>query len=238
MTDRRRLNFETWVPEAAKSELRQLANTPDGDHQLLGRLASYEVMRDEVWKKLPAAAQGAEGLIIRRTYAAARLVEAWQKIEHVRKYSSLRTAKKGARFASKLRDAMKRTSGDAGDIWHLWPGDRLITFEVALSVVEQLATFYCAADVWYKEVVEVSDKLSRLRKKNAKDARETMFARWLVGSFDTILENRFIPLSRRFHRSSLIREAKAHWPRLFEGAGEARHARAHSRELHLKSAAA
>jgi len=181
MTDRRRLNFETWVPEAAKSELQQLANKPDEDHQLLGRLASYEVMRDEVWKKLPAAAQGAEGLIIRRTYAAARLVEAWQKIEHVRKYSSLRTAKKGARL--KLRDAMKRTSGDAGDIWHLWPGDRLITFEIALSVVEQLATFYGAADAWYKNVVEMSDQLSRVRKKNAKHARETMFVRWLEGSF-------------------------------------------------------
>src|SRR5262249_42283063 len=160
MTDRRRLNFETWVPEAAKSELQQLANTPDADHPLLERLASYEVMRDEVWKKLPAAAQGAEGLIIRQTYTVARIVEAWEKIEHVRKYSSLRTAKKVARFASKLHDAMKLTSGDAGDIWHLWPGDRRITFEVALSVVEQLATFYCAADVCYKELLEASDKLS------------------------------------------------------------------------------
>src|SRR5262249_21640815 len=62
-------------------------------------------------------------------------------------------------------------------------------------------------------------------------------AGWRV-IFNAILENRSTPSSRRFHRSSLIREAKAHWPRLFEGAGEARRARAHSRELHLKSAAA
>jgi hypothetical protein len=183
MTDRRRLNFETWVPEAAKSELQQLANTPDGDHPLLRRLASYTVMRDEVWKKLPAAARGAEGLIIRQTYAVARVVEAWQTIEHVRKYNSLRPAKHVARLASKLARAMKQTSGDASDIWHLWRGDGQVTFAVALSVVEQLATFYCDADDLYKELGEQSNKLSRLRKKNAKNAPEVMFARWLASSF-------------------------------------------------------
>jgi hypothetical protein len=184
MTDRCRLDFPGWVPEAAKGELQRLANDPETDHRLLERLASYEVMRG-VWEKLPAAAHGRECLIIRWTHAIARIVEAWQKIEQVRKYSALRTAKKVARSASKLRDAMEQTRGDArGDFWQfLWPGDRQITFEVALSVVEQLATFYSAADVWYKDVVEVSNELSTLRKKNTRTARETLFARFLASCF-------------------------------------------------------
>jgi hypothetical protein len=183
MTDQSRLDFERWVPEAAKSELQRLANSPDEDHRLLERLASYEVMRDEVWKKLPAAARGAECLIIRRAYAVARIAEAWEKIEYVRKHSPLRTAKHVARLASKLAREMNQTSSDASGIWHLWRGDGQITFEVALSVVEQLATFYCAADVWHKTVEEISDKLSTLRKKNAKSARETIFARHLANCF-------------------------------------------------------
>jgi hypothetical protein len=140
-------------------------------------------MRDEVWKKLPAAAQGKEGLIIRQTYAVARLAEAWEKIEYVRKHTPLRTAKRVARLASKLGNAMKQTSADASDNWHLWRGDGQITFEVALSVVEQLATFYCDADVWYKTVEEINGKLSTLHKKAAKNVRETLFARWMARGF-------------------------------------------------------
>jgi hypothetical protein len=187
VTDGFRIDFERWVPKAAKSELRQLASLPDADRRLLERLASYEVMRDEVWKKLPAAAQGAEHRIIALTCATAEIVKAWQKIESVRKHGSLHTAKKVARLASKLLDAMKQTSGDArGDLWQfLWPGDRQITFEVALLMVEQLATFYSAADDWYIGVAEESDKLSTLRKRNAKTARQIVFARWLAGCFQS-----------------------------------------------------
>jgi hypothetical protein len=184
MADRCRLDFPTWVPGAAKSELQRLANDPETDHRLLERLASYEVMHDDVWKKLPAAARGAECLIIRRTHAVARIVEAWRKLEYVRKYSALRNAKQVARFASKLHGAMKQTSGDArGDFWqYLWRGDGQVTFEVALSLVEQLATFYRGADVWYKNVGKVNDELA-LRKKNARNAREILFARLLVDCF-------------------------------------------------------
>jgi hypothetical protein len=142
-------------------------------------------MRD-VWEKmLPAAAHGRECLIVRRTYGVVKLVEAWQKLEQVRKYSALQNAKKVGRTASKLLYEMKQTSGDArGDFWQLlWRGYREITFEAALSVVEQLATFYCAADGWYKEVVKLSNMLSTVRKKNAKEARETLFARRLASCF-------------------------------------------------------
>jgi hypothetical protein len=184
MADACRLVFEKWIPDTAKSELQRLANLPDADHRLLERLASYEVMRDEVWQKLPAAARGAEYLIIRRTYGVARTAELWLELEHIRKHTSLRTAKKVANFASKLRDAMEETRGDARYFWpSLWSGDVQITFESALSVVEQLATFYRATDVAYKGIGEASDDLSKLRKRNVKNAREIIFARYLASCF-------------------------------------------------------
>jgi hypothetical protein len=167
MADGCRLDFERWVPEAAKSELQRLAEEPGADHRLLQRLASYQVMRDEVWKKLPAAARGRECLIIRRTYAVAGIVEAWQKLEDFRKHSSLRNAKKVARLATKLLDAMKQTSSDASE----------------LSVGEQLTAFYRAADEKYEGILEASANLAPLRKKNAKNAGEIVFARHLTACF-------------------------------------------------------
>jgi hypothetical protein len=193
MADERRFAFAAWVPKAACRELQQLANSSDADHRLLERLASYEEMRD-VWEKLPAAAYGRENLIIRRTYAIARLTVAWSGLEHFRKYSSLRTAEKVSRAASQLLDAM-RSSGEASASWHLWPGDVQITFEDALSFVEHLVTFYRRADAQYKGIVEGYAGLSKvLRKKNAKAAQEIFFSRWLTDCFQNDFKSPLDPI--------------------------------------------
>ena len=187
MADGCRLDIQKWVPEAAKRELQQLANSPDADHRLLERLASYEVMRGEVWEKLPAAARGEEHLIIRRTHAVAIVVLGWQKIEDVRKYSWLRDAGKIARLASKLLDAMNQASANAADwqdLWqNLWPGDERTTFEYALSLIERLAVLYRDAAARYEGIAETSTKLSTLKKKNLREAREIVFQRWLASAF-------------------------------------------------------
>jgi len=126
MADGCKFAFKRWVPEAAKSELQRLAEEPGANYRLLQHLASHEVMR-EVWEKLPKAARGKECLLIRQAYAVALIAQAWQKLEYFRKKSSLQNAKKAARSASKLLDAMKQTGGDA----------------VALSsLVEQVTMFY------------------------------------------------------------------------------------------------
>jgi hypothetical protein len=185
MADRCPLEFEEWVPEAAKCELQRLASLPEADHHLLKRLASYEVMRGEVWQKLPPAARGAEHLIIRRTHAVARFVLAWQTLEDIRKYSCFRRANKIASLATKLLAEMKQATVNANDwqeLWQcLWPGDGT-TFEDALSLVERLATLYRDAAARYEGVAELSANLP-LRKKNAREAREIVFTRFLADSF-------------------------------------------------------
>ena len=187
MADDCQLELARWVPEAAKSELQRLANSPDADHRLLERLASYEEMHSGVWQKVPAVARRAEHLIIRRTYAVARLVPTWQKIEDFRKYSWLRDAGKIARLASKLLDAMNQASANAADwqdLWqNLWPGDERTTFEYALSLIERLAVLYRDAAARYEGIAETSTKLSTLKKKNLREAREIVFQRWLASAF-------------------------------------------------------
>jgi hypothetical protein len=142
-------------------------------------------MRSDVWQKLPAAARGAEHLIIRRTYAVARLVQAWQELEDIRKDSWLQEAGKIASLAVKLLAAMKKAS--PGSDWHqlgqrVWPGDRT-TFEEALLFIERLEAFYRDAAALYEVIVEGSANLSKLKKKNAREAREIVFARHLASLF-------------------------------------------------------
>jgi hypothetical protein len=185
MTDRCRLDFPKWVPEAAKRELQQLANDSEADHRLLKRLASYDVMRSDVWQKLPAVARSAEHLIIRRTYAVARLVQIWLQLEDIRKNSWLPEAGKVASLAAKLLAAMKKAS--PGSDWHVlwqrvWPGDRM-TFEDALLFIERLEAFYRDADELYEVIVEGSTNISQLRKKNARNASEIVFTRGLTSLF-------------------------------------------------------
>ena len=79
MTAKSTPDFPRWIPSAARDrilELRQgVVSTPE-ELVLLDRLATYEVMRTEVWQKLPPSAVGMEGRIIDWTVAGLRLAAA------------------------------------------------------------------------------------------------------------------------------------------------------------------
>jgi hypothetical protein len=63
-----------WVPEAARRRINELRETPLGADEencrLLTRLATYEVMRTEVWGKLPSVPKDFERCIIDWAFAA------------------------------------------------------------------------------------------------------------------------------------------------------------------------
>ena len=49
-----RFEFQKWVPAAACRELESQAEQELADYSLLHRLATYQVMRDDVWSKVAA----------------------------------------------------------------------------------------------------------------------------------------------------------------------------------------
>jgi hypothetical protein len=184
-----RFEFERWVPLAARRELESLAEQGIGDYSLLDRLATYQVMRDDVWPKVPAEKAD---IVIRQVWAIATVAGAWKTLHRVLGHIPYRAIKDAARYAKKLLHAMKQANGDLSLSWHLWPGDQqimtssefLATLETARSAVDNLATFYSRADEQYKELIKVSNGLSWvLRKKNKQEAQEIFFQRWLMNRF-------------------------------------------------------
>jgi hypothetical protein len=197
MTDRHHAAFERWVPEVARqriSELRALPTLTADDHRLLDRLATYPVMRTEVWEKLPPSAKGAEGFIILWVFLAARfaadhrppLPRRKEEIpRYLQKYPPTYTPENAAAFASMLLDAMKTTSYHAQECWtSQWPAHPhvTLTFENVVSIVEQIGTFYSALDEAHKKFL-ATISLPDIRKKNARNAREWVFTRLLAHHF-------------------------------------------------------
>jgi hypothetical protein len=195
MTDGHHAAFERWVPEAARqriSELRALPTLTDDHHRLLDRLATYPAMRTGVWEKLPPSEKGAENFIVLWAFIGAHFAAAcrppWPRRkeeipEYLQKYLPIVNSEVAAGYALMLRDAMKATRDHAREAWSpLWPGDSLVTFEDAVSIVEHLATFYRRCDEKDKEFLAMVS-LPDIRKKNARNARELLFARLLAHHF-------------------------------------------------------
>jgi hypothetical protein len=188
----KRFKFEKWVPPAARRKLEALAEQEPGDYSLLHRLATYQVMRDEVWSKVPAEKADT---VIHEVWARARFAGAWQILHRNLKHLPHRLAKNAARSAKKLLYDMEQANGDLSLSWPLWPDDQQImtsaefprAFETARAAVAKLATFYSRVDEQYKESVEASNELSWvLRKKNQKKARQILFQRLLMKRFQEL----------------------------------------------------
>jgi hypothetical protein len=78
---------------------------------------------------------------------------------------------------------MNATSGDARERWRvLWPGDSQVTFEIALSLVNQIATFYALLDSERKQLW-AAVRFPHPRKKRGKNVRPGIVARLLSDHF-------------------------------------------------------
>jgi hypothetical protein len=128
MTAKSTPDFPRWIPSAARDrilELRQgVVSTPE-ELVLLDRLATYEVMRTEVWQKLPPSAVGMEGRIIDWTVAGLRLAAARfpknkAESERLAKYRARWTARDAATLASNLLEAMDENRQNAEGTWEAY----------------------------------------------------------------------------------------------------------------------
>jgi hypothetical protein len=206
MADTRQITFEAWVPQAARQTISELLAEPtlsDGDRGRLHRLATYLSMRTGVWEKLPAEARDAEDFIVLWAFLAGYFAAAhrpsWPRRkkefpEYLRKYPHVFTPESVATHASTLLNAMKATSDRAREVWlSLWPGDPRVTFEDVVSIIEHLATFYDRLDEKHKEFLAIVS-LPNIRKKNARNARELLFARLLADQFQRRFGNALDPI--------------------------------------------
>jgi hypothetical protein len=142
MAKRPRLDFGLWVPMDARRELARQAGLPSADYLLLKRLASRE-MKPGVWDRLPRLARGNEGLVIVWTCSAAEVAAKWRAEPSYGNPPAESAANHAEWLASAMRDSML----DASDRWQaLWRGDSSITFEMAVSFVDQLTAFYRRLD--------------------------------------------------------------------------------------------
>jgi hypothetical protein len=120
-------------------ELQQREDSTPEEFAALDRLATYEVMRTEVWQRLPESAAGMEGRIIDWTVIGLRLAAAIrppfpknkvQFAEHLAKYPARSPDQSAATLARTLVEAMDENRQDAEGIWEeylqtMWRGQTL-----------------------------------------------------------------------------------------------------------------
>jgi len=178
MAKRDRLSFGTWIPTDGREELAKQSDLPGADYPLLKRLASRG-MKPAVWDRLPPASRGREGCIIAWTCGAADISAKWQPKAPI----GNPPAQSAIIHAEFLASAMRASIPDAFDRWHaLWQGDSGITFEIAVSVVDQLTDFYRRLDAENKQLWAAVN-FPHPHKKRGKNVRFAMVSRLLSDRF-------------------------------------------------------
>jgi len=149
------LTLESWVPKAARERIEKLWTAPwltDAGRAKLHRLATYPLMKTDVWGRLPKEPADQEGDIIEWTVRAPRLF--WLKhrkrpkkkaqlIDHLIRKPPITTPDFVMWAACILRDSMWSLRADTGELWHdHWKGDPNIDPDKALEFIQHVIDFY------------------------------------------------------------------------------------------------
>jgi hypothetical protein len=156
------LRIPDWVPGAARRRIIDLRAQPwldDKGGGLLARLATYDVMKTDVWKKLPPEPQHVEGNIIDWAFKAFTIfprlrrpipktmskMREWAK--QIEKYPPLPEPRFVAFSALELRDRILPLKVDTDAYWsRFWEGNMSVTPDQVLTILDQLCLFYIRMD--------------------------------------------------------------------------------------------
>src|SRR5262249_486318 len=149
--------FPHWLPQPARDSIvrRWETHQPTEDGEaicrLLERLATYEAMKTEIWKKLPPKSKGVEGQIIGWAVDAywifnhlprqipkmkTKLLD-WAKQRE--KFTPLTDHKYTSTLCQILYERVYVTKPDADFYWkQFWSGDVTITPEKVVEILAQL----------------------------------------------------------------------------------------------------
>lgn len=168
-----------WVPEAARrriNELRVASWVDDKGRALLQRLATYPAMRTAVWERLPSEPEGVEGKIIdqavhaliifprlRRPYP--KTPAGWREWgKHLEKHAPLPEPAHTSQLALELREKIIQIKVDTDANWNrFWEGDKSITADQILAILEHLRLFYLRLDKEYRSFFAQFPEVRRWR---------------------------------------------------------------------------
>jgi hypothetical protein len=176
--------FEAWVPQAARKRINELCTMPfaidDTNRRLLERLATYLLMKTDVWEKLPSEPQGIEGTIIDWAYSAYTIFPAlprpypktkakWREwATRLEKHAPPPDPAYLSQLSHQLWEDISRLKGETDFYWpSLWDGDKSITPDQVLSTLDQLRAFYARMDNEYQKFLATFPRVSRWNAKAA-----------------------------------------------------------------------
>jgi hypothetical protein len=173
-----------WVPEEARQRLNKLRKTPLGQDKrgsgLLQRLASYEAMKTEVWKKLPSEPQGFEGTIIEWAFSAYTIFRALRRpfpktkakqrewAKHREKLGPVTDPAYLSQLSNWLSVEIQESKLETDLYWtRFWEGDKAINVDHVLTTLDQLRAFYARMDNEYRELLATLPGVNRWNAKAA-----------------------------------------------------------------------
>jgi len=196
------IEFPTWIPQEAQRRIVQLSATPGLDneyHALLKRLSNYPAMKTEVWEKLPSTSKGFEGDIISWAFSAfgvfpylrrpyPKTKSGWHKYRiHTARYEPFPDPSLVAISVSiMLKDIFELKAVTDLDWSRLWEGDKSITSDDVIAILEQLHSFYLRFNDEHQTRLAKLPKIKRWGKK----AWQKFFTQYLSERFkETYLQS-------------------------------------------------
>jgi hypothetical protein len=188
------IRLPAWVPEPACRRINELRKTPlgiqDVGRDLLERLATHETMKTEVWRKLPSEPKGIQGNIIDWAFFAVSIFPSLRRrpfpgtmpqwvewVEHLKKYPPLPNPEDVSGFALSLSEQIYRLKTETDLYWdRLWEGDRSITPDQVLAMLDQIRLFYLRMD---EENRTLLASLPKIKRWNADKAPQQFFSVYL-----------------------------------------------------------
>jgi hypothetical protein len=175
------IEFPTWIPQGAQRRIAELSATPGLDneyHALLERLSKYPAMKTEVWEKLPSTSKGFEHVIIEWAFSAftifPHLPRPYPKTKpgmrewaiHIKQYPPIPDPSHIAGLAYILLERIVELKAVTDSDWsRLWGGDKSITSDDVLAILDQLRLFYLRFNNEHQTRLAKLPKIKRWSKK-------------------------------------------------------------------------
>ena len=175
------IEFPTWIPQGAQRRIAELSATPGLDneyHALLERLSKYPAMKTEVWEKLPSASKGFEHVIIDWAFLAfgtfPHLPRPYPKTKlgmlewaiHRKQHPPIPDPASVANLTYILLEAIFELKAVTDSNWsRLWSGDKSITSDDIVVILNQLRLFYLRFNDEYQSRLANLPKIKRWSKK-------------------------------------------------------------------------
>jgi hypothetical protein len=191
----KKIEFPTWIPQGAQRRIAELSTIPgihNEYHALLERLSKYPAMKTEVWEKLPSTSKGFEGIIIDWTFSAFTIFPhlrrpypktkpRWREYSiHIARYLPIPDPAHVAGLAYILLERIIELKAVTDSDWsRLWGGDKSITSDHVLAILDQLRLFYLRFNNEHQTRLANLPEIKRWSKK----ARQKFFTGYLSKRF-------------------------------------------------------